>query len=94
MYIDCLLYMKGLAMNMSIVEARANLSDALNKVAYSGERIVLERHGKPAAAIVSVEDLELLEELENRSDLKAALKARKEKGMVPLAKVKARLGMK
>lgn len=81
-------------MNMSIVEARANLSDALNKVAYSGERIVLKRHGKPAAAIVSVEDLELLEELENRSDLKAATKARKEKGMVPLAKAKGRLGIK
>ncbi len=81
-------------MNMSIVEVRANLSEALNKVAYAGERIVLEKHGKPAAALVSVEDLELLEELENRSDLKAALKARKEKGAVPLAKVKARLGMK
>ena len=94
MYMSGLLCIKGLTMNMSIVEARANLSDALNKVAYTGERIVLERHGKPAAAIVSVEDLAVLEELENRSDLKAALKARKEKGMVPLAKIKARLGMK
>ena len=82
------------AMNVSIVQARANLSEVLNKAAYAGERVVLERHGKPAAAIVSMDDLKLLEELENRSDLKAALKARKEKGVVPLAKVKARLGMK
>ena len=81
-------------MNVSIVEARANLSEVLNKAAYAGERVVLERHGKPAAAIVSMDDLKLLEELENHSDLKAALKARKEKGAVPLAKVKARLGMK
>ena len=35
-----------------------------------------------------------LEELENRADVKAARKTRKEKGGVPLAKVKARLGMK
>ena len=81
-------------MNVSIVQARANLSEILNKAAYAGERVVLERHGKPAAAIVSMDDLKLLEELENRSDLKAARKARKEKGAVPLAKVKARLGMK
>lgn len=81
-------------MNVSIVQARANLSEVLNKAAYAGERVVLERHGKPAAAIVSMDDLKLLEELENRSDLKAALKARKEKGAVPLSKVKARLGMK
>ena len=81
-------------MNISFVEARASLSEVVNRAAYGGERIVLERHGKPAAAIVSMDDLKLLEELENRSDLKAARKARKEKGAVPLAKVKARLGMK
>ena len=39
------------------------------RVAYKGERIVLERHGKDVAALVSVEDLELLEELEDRTDL-------------------------
>jgi hypothetical protein len=42
-----------------------------------------------------MDDLELLERLENEVDLKAVRKARKEKGKpVPLAKVKARLGMK
>jgi hypothetical protein len=41
-----------------------------------------------------MEDLRLLEELEDRADVKAALRARKEKGGVPLETIKARLGMK
>lgn len=82
-------------MNIGIVEARSQMADALNRVAYGGERVILERRGKPVAAIVSMDDLELLEQLENDADLKAIRKARKEKGKpIPLAKVKARLGMK
>jgi hypothetical protein len=42
-------------------------------------------------ALVSMDDLNLLEELESRADLKAALKARKEKGGVPLERIKARM---
>lgn len=82
-------------MNVSIAEIRDKLADAINRVAYAGERVVLERRGKPIAVLVSVDDAELLEQLENDADLKAVRKARKEKGKpVPLAKVKARLGMK
>jgi len=82
-------------MNVSIAKVRNNLADALNRAAYGGERVVLERRGKPVAALVSMDDLELLEQLENEADLKAARKARKEKGKpVPLASIKARLGMK
>lgn len=82
-------------MNVSIAEIRDKLADAINRVAYAGERVVLERRGKPVAVLVSVDDAELLEQLENEADLKALRKARKEKGKpVPLAQVKARLGMK
>jgi prevent-host-death family protein len=82
-------------MNASIVNIRSNLADTLNRVAYAGERVVLERRGKPLAALVSIADLELLERLENEADLQAVRKARKQRGKpVPLAKVKARLGMK
>jgi hypothetical protein len=41
----------------------------------------------------AVEDLALLNALEDRADVNAALKARKEKGGVRLEKIKARLGM-
>ena len=81
-------------MNINVVNIRNNLADAINRVAYAGERIILERRGKGVAALVSVEDLALLEELENQSDIRAAKKALKEKGGIPLAKIKARLGMK
>ena len=80
-------------MKVGVHEIRANLADIINRVAYGGERIVLERRSKPVVAVVSMEDLELLQTLEDRSDVKAALKARKEKGVVPLEKIKARLGM-
>jgi prevent-host-death family protein len=81
-------------MNMNIVKARSNLADALNRVAYAGERIVLQRRGKGVAALVSMEDLALLEEMENQADIRAARKALKEKGGVPLEQIKKRLGMK
>ena len=64
---------------VGIAEVRDNLAEALNKVAYAGERVILARRGKGVAALVSMEDLELLEKLEDESDLKAAKKARKEK---------------
>lgn len=79
---------------VNIVEVRSKLADTINRVAYGGERIVLERRGTGVVAIVSMEDLAVIEALEDEADLRAALKARKEKGSVPLADIKARLGMK
>jgi prevent-host-death family protein len=85
-------------MNIGIAEIRNSMADVLNRVAYQGERVVLERRGKGVAAIVSMEDLELLQALEDREDGKAARKAlaelkRKGKKVVPLSAVKKRLGM-
>jgi prevent-host-death family protein len=79
---------------MKVADIRNNLADAINRVAYAGERIVLERRGKGVAALVSVEDLALLEELEEQADIRAAKKAVKEKGSVTLDEIKKRLGMK
>lgn len=79
---------------IGVADIRANLADVINRVAYGGERIVLQRRGKRVLAVVPMEDLALIEELEDRADILAAKKARKEKGAIPLAAVKARLGMK
>ena len=79
---------------MKVADIRNNLADAINRVVNSGERIVLERRGKGVAALVSVEDLELLQRIEDEADIKAARKALKEKGRVPLEKILDRLGMK
>jgi prevent-host-death family protein len=58
---------------------RSNLSDTISRVAYQGERVAIERNGKTVVALISAEDLKLLEEIENRRDVRearAALKAR------------------
>lgn len=78
---------------MRIVDIRNNLADALNRVAYAGERIILERRGKGVAALVSMEDLALLERIEDEQDIKAARKALKEKGGIPLDEYKKKHGM-
>jgi prevent-host-death family protein len=80
-------------MEMSMVEVRGNLAEVINRVAYSGERVVLKRHGKGTVAVVSLADLKLLEELEDRADVKAALKARKEKGGITLAQYRKKHGL-
>ncbi len=71
-------------MEINMVEVRDNLAEIVNRAAYGGERVVLKRRAKGVAAVVSMEDLRLLEELEDRADVKAAQKARKEKGGITL----------
>ena len=78
---------------MAATALRNHVADTLNRVAYRGERIELERHGKAVAALVSIEDLELLEALEDRIDLAAARRALKEPGQRNWNKVKAALGL-
>lgn len=81
-------------------EARKKLSDIMNRAAYKHEPTVLTRHGKGIAAVVSMEDYELLQELikqaEDEADLKSfrrAMKEIKEGKTIPLEKVMEELGL-
>lgn len=74
-------------------KVREHFSDTLNRVAYRKERVVLRRRGKDLAAVVPIEDLAFLEEVEDRLDIDAARKALKEKGSIPWSKLKAELGL-
>ncbi len=75
-------------------KAREQFADVINRVTYRGERVVLERRGKGVAALVPVEDLELLEALEDRLDVAAARAALAEKGPnIPWSRLKAELGI-
>lgn len=47
-----------------VTQAREELADLINRVAYGHERIILTRHSKPVACIVPPEDLAQLEERE------------------------------
>ena len=80
--------------NLSASQVRDEFAETLNRVAYGGERIVLRRRGKDVAAIVSVQDLELLRQIEDRLDNQAAGKARRERGRIPWKQLKHDLGLR
>ncbi|MCJ8502485.1 type II toxin-antitoxin system Phd/YefM family antitoxin [Desulfatitalea alkaliphila] len=54
---------------ISVTEARANLSAILSKCAYGNEQYVIMRRNKPVAALVSVDDLGIVEQHEERKGL-------------------------
>ncbi len=79
-------------------KAREDFADTVNRVAYAGARVLVERRGKPMVALVSVSDLELLERLEDEADVRAArriLSDMKRTGEepIPLAVVAKKLGL-
>ncbi len=83
---------------MNILTIRSKLAETINRVAYQGERIVLERRGKGVAALVSMEDLARLEKLEEEADTQAARQVlaemkRKKQKPIPWVKVKSELGL-
>ncbi len=72
--------------------------DAFNRVAYQRERVRIERRGGKPVFLVSQEDLELLEKLEDRywaEEGQAALDEFERSGQkaVPWTKLKERLGL-
>ena len=77
-------------------KARDNPSEPVNRAAYKGERTVIRRRGRDLAAIVPMDDLKILEELEDATDRVAARKALadvRKHGTIPWETVKARLGL-
>lgn len=79
---------------LSTVKAREGFSETVNRSAYGKERIVLTRRGKGIAAVVPIEDLELLERLEDEIDIKEAKRALKEGGKpVTIGELKKRYGL-
>ena len=75
-------------------KAREQFADILNEVAYKGERVLLHRRGKNIAAVISADDLALLEALEDRMDIEAVREALKEGGPnVAWSELKTELGL-
>lgn len=60
---------------VSVTEAREELAELVNRAAYGRERVRLTRRGRPVAALISAEDLELLELLEDAADLRVIAEA-------------------
>ena len=77
-------------------DARERLAEVLNRVAYAKDRVRITRRGKEIAAVVPIEDLELIEKLEDKIDLQEAEEAlaeARDKGTIPLEKIREELGL-
>ncbi|MEV8391504.1 MULTISPECIES: type II toxin-antitoxin system Phd/YefM family antitoxin [unclassified Streptomyces] len=59
-----------------LVEARNQLGQLIGRVRYGHEEIVITEYGRPAAALVSIEELEELRRIRDEVDI-AELEARK-----------------
>jgi prevent-host-death family protein len=84
------------AWTLPATEARSRFSEVVNRAAFASERVVLTRRGKRFAAVVPIEDLDFLEELEDRADAedyRAALKAARGKPRVRWEDLKKELGL-
>jgi len=65
---------------ISTVDARKKFADIVNKVAYGNEPIVLTRRGQRVAALISISEFELLQQIEDYIDIEDAKKALAEPG--------------
>lgn len=84
---------------LSTSQARVQLSELVSRAAFAKVRTLLTRNGKLAAAIVPIEDVTLLEEIEDAEDVRLAEQAEREskrKGRkpIPWAQVKKELRLK
>jgi prevent-host-death family protein len=67
--------------HIPVSEFKNEISETLNRVVYSGERVLLQRHGKDVVALVSMKELQVLEDIEQMEDeidIKKALIALKD----------------
>lgn len=83
---------------MTTSEVRDNFADVFSRVSYGSERILVGRRGdvSKAVAMIPAADLKILEAIENRLDLRAALVALEANGnedTVPWEQVKKKLGL-
>lgn len=77
---------------LKISDARNHLSDLADEVAFKGKRISVYRNGKPAFGMVSVEDLELLENFKKMVAVAITRKALKKGKFISIKEIDKRVG--
>ena len=78
---------------ITVTKARSDLSAVLNDVAHGQQRVKLIRRGKPVAVMISPEDNDFLEALEDDNDRRAIAHALKNPRRIPMEEVKRDLGL-
>jgi prevent-host-death family protein len=79
---------------VTTAEARKKFAEIVNRVAYGKEPVVLTRRGEEIAALISMEELELLQLIEDHIDIEDARKALVEPGEnIPAEKFWKELGL-
>ena len=79
---------------ISTADARKHFADIVNKVAYGHESVILTRRGEKVAALVSMEELDVLQKLEDFIDIEDAMKALAEPGdNIPAKEFWEKLGL-
>lgn len=80
---------------IGMAEAKSKLSDLVGQVAYGNQRFILERRGRPVAVLISLEEYQRLQELEqahHRQPLSPELRQRQEELVRQAHRLRARLG--
>jgi len=85
--------MQTIDRELTSAQLREHLADVVSSVAFGHERVGVTRHGKLAAVVIGVEDLELLEQLEVARDMAELRRAQAEDDgtRVSLAELQAEL---
>jgi prevent-host-death family protein len=78
-------------MTLTITQAKAKLSELVYRAVYGHERIMIGTRGRPKAAIISLEDLELFENLEDAQAIREGLAEHERGELIPWEKAKAQL---
>jgi prevent-host-death family protein len=55
--------------SVSVAEAKSHLSELIAKSSYNNEKFIITRRNKPVAALVSIDDLRIIEQYEQRKGL-------------------------
>lgn len=79
---------------ISTAEARKNFAEIVNQVAYGHEPVILTRHGEKIAALVTMEELELIQRIEDHVDIQDAMQSLSEPGdNIPADEFWGKLGL-
>jgi prevent-host-death family protein len=59
-----------MTISIGVRDTRQNMADIIGNVFYGNQRYIIERKGKPVAAVISIEDYKFLERVEDMIDSK------------------------